>query len=636
MEKNIILSFLSTIKTRNDEVNKATYADLDAVDDCGETHGTNESGLRYVLQELKGKNQKLHYYIALVSKAVSSDPVNKKIEELNVKHFEYIVGRTKELLYSSYYSYKQEDIVNYKMIPYEELANKDVSLTAVLKAFEAIKEFLRQGHTVNLYLDLSGGPRDANMLLLIITRLLANEEGVRIASVIYSNLYDQGKSLGQVQLITNAYGLLDLVSGAEEFMNYGRVDVLLRYFNKNRVENLALNQLLKSMKNFAEKIQVCHYDEFKNAIKDLQQSLTFFVNSTNSSLIKSDQERAMIDLLASLVKNIQDKYATLFANDMDSYDYDLVLIKWCFENSYIQQALTLITERMPIYFFMASKPLFVFETKKMEERMSKYMYKKKDKPKAIQEDPVKLQEWFYFWSISEDAIGTSETTNYKAFEEGLYAVFREILASSLNKKKDMEATKAYASELIAKNEAKNKCPGALNVEEVLKNLEEFRDYWLSLPNGSTVADLDESTYIGKFIKKCKQLKPEDRLYKIISDSYKNSSPLSKSKKSDSNTEAEEAEFVLDIFQLVGAQINKEHDATHYPAIEYCIEKGIYSNGVKLSGEKIEEMCRIARLYFDIKQERNAANHSRSGASYTELKEMMGGLIKGLENFQTRN
>ena len=126
------------------------------------------------------------------------------------------------------------------------------------------------------------------------------------------------------------------MAGVEEFVNFGSVNALEKYYQgKERSESL--KNLLAAMKNFAGAIKLCHYGQFSEAIINLHDAVRDFKPA-------ADDVEDM--LMARLIERIRKDYHGLIVNrDLD----DLAVIRWCLEKDYLQQALTLYTERIPEY-----------------------------------------------------------------------------------------------------------------------------------------------------------------------------------------------------------------------------------------------------------------------------------------------
>ena len=128
------------------------------------------------------------------------------------------------------------------------------------------------------------------------------------------------------------YSMLDLVSGAAEFVRFGSVDSIMEYYRSVEKKSSALEGLLQAMDNFAKEIKLCHYGTFKESIYLLQQALDNFA--------REKQETDM--LLESLLYRIHKEYDAI----LDHADDDIALMEWCLQRDYLQQAMILYTERI--------------------------------------------------------------------------------------------------------------------------------------------------------------------------------------------------------------------------------------------------------------------------------------------------
>ena len=340
MQENILLMFLSDIKFRNGEVQKTHYTNLDGED----THATNESAVRYLLQNDSAELSKIFI--------IASKTVREKIQGSpeEITHLEYFKNRVKKFLPNA------EDFVT--VHEYNEDSNGAENLKSVADVAKKIQNFAaRSNGEIILHTDLTGGMRHINMMMLDIIRLL-EYSGVKIGKIIYSN-YNPQKKVGTVEEVKNIYNLFQLISGVEEFINFGSVKVLKDYY-KNQAEKIsdALKNLLDAMENFAEAIKLCRYGQFKNSVEKLHDAINDF---------SADENNLNDILMARLIERIKREYSMLIATRGQD---DLKIIRWCVEKGYLQQALTLYTERVPEYIceknFYAIPPQ---EYKKLQEKI---------------------------------------------------------------------------------------------------------------------------------------------------------------------------------------------------------------------------------------------------------------------------
>lgn len=344
--------FLSDIKSKNGEVEPTTYTNVE-----GEgTYTTNESAVRYLLQNnLEG--EKLSKIFILASKAVREN-ISDFPEEIT--HLEYFKNRMKKFLPNDAECINDETIFNYN-----ENNNGEENLKSVAEMAEKIQNYAAEvkknfGEKICLHVDLTGGMRHINMMMLDIIRLL-EYSGVKIGKIIYSN-FNPRKKIGTVEEVKNIYDLFQLISGVEEFINFGSVKVLKDYYKKNSDKikmSDALKNLVGAMENFAEAIKLCRYGQFKNSIEKLHDAINDF---------SADENNLNDVLMLRLIERIKQEYSMLIATRGQD---DLKIIRWCVKKGYLQQALTLYTERIPEYIgennFYAIAPQ---EYKKLQEKIA--------------------------------------------------------------------------------------------------------------------------------------------------------------------------------------------------------------------------------------------------------------------------
>lgn len=191
---------------------------------------------------------------------------------------------------------------------------------------------------VVLHADMTGGWRNASMMMLGVMRLLQFSQ-MKLGKVLYSN-WEPNREVNNVEDSIDVYRFFDLVAGAKEFVKYGSVAELKAYFAEEKDLSVELTQLLEAMENFSNSIKLCRYGDFSEAIADLNSKIEAFIKKTDSERNTNDK------LFATMIPVIKESYQALFtATD------DLGVIEWCTNNGYLQQALTLYTEHVPDYVF---------------------------------------------------------------------------------------------------------------------------------------------------------------------------------------------------------------------------------------------------------------------------------------------
>ena len=340
MRHHIMLLLLSDVKTDRKNPKRVSMVEYaGAIGDCGVT---NESAVRHLLLSKDGdRNISLDKMFLFATEKVQ-EPI--EIEQpspdvaLGITHFGYFKKRLTDVLPCV------EESGFIEVVPYDARMPISETRRFVLEMAERIMDYAEakkaQGDTVVLHADLTGGPRHAVMLMFAVMRLL-QYNGIEIGKVLYSNM-----GLKIVEEVNDVYGIFDLIAGADEFAQFGSVSAILRYFGYDE-KSLArpphiserLHRLLFAMHGFAEEIKVCHYGAFAAAIEKLSKALREFDAGREAD--DADVNEGMI---AQLRFRIEEEYREILGEKID----DVKLLHWCVEHGYLQQALTLFTERVPV------------------------------------------------------------------------------------------------------------------------------------------------------------------------------------------------------------------------------------------------------------------------------------------------
>lgn len=380
MEKNILVTFLSDVKTVKDKTGKITIRKTPYENVDGEpTQTTNESAVRYLLQETS-----LDKIFIFASEKVRKEEIihvdgTKYLGEDDKPrtHLQFFLERIGEFLPNvsecvEKFSSNDGEEIN-PIYEYNEDGTESDNLKSVVEMAERIQKFAAKfkDEKIFLYVDLTGGMRHVNILMLELARLL-EYSGLTVKNVLYSN-YNFDTQKGKVEPNKNVYDLFQLIAGIEEFVNFGSVQILEKYYNGKETSS-ALKRLRDAMKKFAEEIKLCHYGQFRDAIIKLHDAVNDFDKDKTDDVEDT--------LMARLIGRIHEDYHALIVN-RDAEDLDIAeVIRWCLKKDYIQQALTLYTERIPEYL---GKKKFIELTAEESARLEK----------AVKANPVRYNNFYY-------------------------------------------------------------------------------------------------------------------------------------------------------------------------------------------------------------------------------------------------
>ncbi|WP_296826828.1 TM1812 family CRISPR-associated protein [uncultured Megasphaera sp.] len=217
-------------------------------------------------------------------------------------------------------------------IDYDERSQTEESIRRALEMANTIRTFIEaqswQPEDVELHVDVTGGFRHASMMLLSVMQLL-KYGGIRTTSVRYSNRHEQ-----QVENVTDIYRMFNLISGADEFINFGSTCEIMAYMEGAK-QTAETKMLLQTMGDFTDAVRICRTGDIALLAKELQEALKNFEQAGAVSL----QEKIFLRIL----EVFKSEYGSLLKEDFTNFD----IIRWCVEKGCLQQAMTLCSEWIP-------------------------------------------------------------------------------------------------------------------------------------------------------------------------------------------------------------------------------------------------------------------------------------------------
>ena len=286
-EATKIILFLSMY---NNTSRETEYACPDGSVVSGEQ--TNDAPVRYLLQKHRGVQE----IICIMTRQAQAS-----IWE----HFQDVVKKASPKAEITPINYEEDESFHEKAIP-------------------AILEHIRQDDRI--VLDVTGGFRNANMYLLLLSRVLSYK-GIRTVGAVYSNFRTT-----RVEDISDLIGMFDLVGGMQELDSFGSVKNLRAYYDRkvrqNHSRDEKIDALLTAMERLTETITLCRTSQIDKRLKTFNDAL-------------KEAESCEDPLMRTLLPVFEGKYGQRLTTPG--------LIKWCVENGMIQQALTIYKERIPAY-----------------------------------------------------------------------------------------------------------------------------------------------------------------------------------------------------------------------------------------------------------------------------------------------
>lgn len=197
---------------------------------------------------------------------------------------------------------------------------------------------------IHLYIDMQGAYRTnayvRNAVLTILNN--ASSNNVHIEKII-STQFDRTFFTNTIVDDTRRYKIIDLASGMNAFIQYGRADQIRAYFNS--VYDLEvpaqIKDLLIEMEKVDQALSLCDIDTLEASIKKIHMifSRDYTISDEFSGIFNTMEEIIRQDYRGLLIPDKDDQ------SDM-KIDY-IALTEWAYRKHFIQQAITIIESKIP-------------------------------------------------------------------------------------------------------------------------------------------------------------------------------------------------------------------------------------------------------------------------------------------------
>lgn len=702
---NIYLTFPSDVKTVDDEkdrkkkldIKKSKIANGDLRDNFAEVLTTSESAIKYLFQQKRNEDGENDFSLDRVFLMVSNmvkEPVGfvptitKTYDKFNknTTHLD-VLKHQMDKFYQEYFDepitpkFSSDEIIE-EIDCGDNLDNTDqigeniIKLCRqIVKYKETLQREVKKDIKIKLYIDTTGGLRNAAMIFLIIGRIMSYLD-IEVADVLYTSWKS---SVCTVNGIKDIYNLLDLISGFEEFLMFGSVKKLNDYYKTANLSNqLSLSQdtlddVLKGMDQFADAINISRRGDFEKALQQLSQCLSKI--DSDKSKTGASFNHSLIRLLGEPIKKT---YTPIVNESKDALSY----VEWCLERDYIQQALTLFKECVPQ--FLVDKGIVIVDEEQFIESLE---HSRKEKNKDIVRKALKK------WNKSNESNETDldinaiiECVEFKRNTEEYSTidfVFNEINKCRIkdlnpyidHKMKELNhPLREYVVEYIEFVNEILKLDDISQDEDIIKEIDTKRDNLLKnieckIKSIGLSADLSNTSMICKLISFVASIARNPNILQEINDLPKcvrKAFYISNKDGLESyvhNIETYEYILPMDHYISLRRKFYKfvmnqmKMDTIFKKCIKgfliqsYDFEKdandlsdkyvnGLYNiSGVVLSEhirESLPEIIKVLAYYFEIKKSRNDSNHARlEGSSQfktaNEIKEAMVECINLIRN-----
>ena len=204
---------------------------------------------------------------------------------------------------------------------------------------ELVRSINAEHNEVNLYVALhSDDVTDTYVLMNVLDILKAMfDNNVKVCKVLTTSSPHDCMS-GEIKNDTEGYGITELVAATKTFLNYGKVDMIVDYWEKCGSSNDRIDRMIYAMRHIDVGISLCHITEIENGIRQLHDVF---------SQKYTGEEDYYSKLFTILSDGIKYDYGTLVTDDEINF---IDLVRWAYKKKFYQQTLTLIESRAPEIF----------------------------------------------------------------------------------------------------------------------------------------------------------------------------------------------------------------------------------------------------------------------------------------------
>ncbi len=191
---------------------------------------------------------------------------------------------------------------------------------------------------VEIYVALNNDDMTDNYVLMNIMDIIGtmHEDGITVRNT-FTTTEATNAIAGEIRDDTLGYGITELAAATRAFLKYGKVDMLVEYWNKSGARNELIERMIYAMRRIDIGISLCNIREMEEGIAILRE----LFRETDS---RPDPDDYFSNLFMVLADGIRADYGKLMEGEETQF---IDLVKWGYSKKFYQQTLTLIESRAP-------------------------------------------------------------------------------------------------------------------------------------------------------------------------------------------------------------------------------------------------------------------------------------------------
>ena len=247
----------------------------------------------------------------------------------------------------------ENEDVKVRFIPTSMTESGQLPVDSILQLIDVV--IGEHDEEVELYVALNNDDMTDNYVLMNLLDILDMMHEDRVAvKHIFTTTEATNAIAGEIRDDTPSYGITELTAATRAFLKYGKVDMLVDYWNGSGSHDELIERVIYAMKRIDVGLSLCNIKEMEEGIITLRELFR-----------EAEQKPAPEDYFGKLFMVLAEGVRRDYGKLMEGDDIQFIdLVKWGYRKKLYQQTLTLIEARAPhefinrgIYYYCNSETL---------------------------------------------------------------------------------------------------------------------------------------------------------------------------------------------------------------------------------------------------------------------------------------
>ena len=229
--------------------------------------------------------------------------------------------------------------VKVRFIPTSLREDGSLPIDNIRQLMRAITE--GRDESIEIYVALNNDDSTDTFVLMNILDIVdtIREEDIQVPKI-FNTTHSWRYPAGLVSDDTRGYSITSLVGATRTFITYGKVDMIVDFWEKTGSENEYIDKMIYAMKKIDTGLSLCTISVMEDGIRSLREAL-------KDLEVQPETDDYYSNLFMVLAEGIKADYGPLLEGD----DYEFIdLVRWGFKKKFYQQTMTFIESKSPDIF----------------------------------------------------------------------------------------------------------------------------------------------------------------------------------------------------------------------------------------------------------------------------------------------